>query len=52
VGASEARPARTLLRVPLPPRTGPVAALVGATLFWAGNYVLGAVAVREMTPSP
>jgi drug/metabolite transporter (DMT)-like permease len=50
VGASEARPARTLLRVPLPPRTGPVAALVGATLFWAGNYVLGAVAVREMTP--
>jgi drug/metabolite transporter (DMT)-like permease len=25
-------------------------ALVGATLFWAGNYVLGAVAVREMSP--
>lgn len=34
----------------LPARTGPVLALVGATLFWAGNYVLGAVAVREMTP--
>lgn len=25
-------------------------ALVGATLFWACNYVLGAVAVREMSP--
>jgi drug/metabolite transporter (DMT)-like permease len=36
--------------VPLPARTGPVVALVGATLFWAGNYVLGAVAVREMSP--
>jgi len=36
--------------VPLPARTGPVAALVGAALFWAGNYVLGAVAVREMSP--
>ena len=36
--------------MPLPARTGPVAALVGATLFWAGNYVLGAVAVREMSP--
>jgi drug/metabolite transporter (DMT)-like permease len=36
--------------VPLPARTGPVVALVGATLFWAGNYVLGAVAVQEMTP--
>lgn len=23
---------------------------MGATLFWAGNYVLGAVAVREMSP--
>lgn len=34
----------------LPARTGPVLALVGATLFWAGNYVLGAVAVREMSP--
>lgn len=37
-------------RVHLPARTGPVLALVGATLFWAFNYVLGAVAVREMTP--
>jgi drug/metabolite transporter (DMT)-like permease len=36
--------------VPRPARTGPVVALVGATLFWAGNYVLGAVAVREMSP--
>lgn len=36
--------------MPLPARTGPVVALVGATLFWAGNYVLGAVAVQEMTP--
>jgi drug/metabolite transporter (DMT)-like permease len=36
--------------VHLPARTGPVLALVGATLFWAGNYVLGAVAVREMSP--
>jgi drug/metabolite transporter (DMT)-like permease len=27
-----------------------VLALVGATLFWAGNYVLGAVAVQEMSP--
>jgi drug/metabolite transporter (DMT)-like permease len=36
--------------VPLPARTGPVVALVGATLFWAGNYVLGAVAVQEMSP--
>lgn len=36
--------------MPLPARTGPVLALVGATLFWAGNYVLGAVAVREMSP--
>nr|WP_240934528.1 DMT family transporter [Cellulomonas sp. IC4_254] len=34
----------------MPARTGPVLALVGATLFWAGNYVLGAVAVREMSP--
>lgn len=34
----------------LPARTGPLVALVGATLFWAANYVLGAVAVREMTP--
>jgi len=34
----------------VPPRTGPVLALVGATLFWAGNYVLGAVAVRELSP--
>ncbi|WP_308160854.1 DMT family transporter [Cellulomonas sp. GbtcB1] len=36
--------------MPLPARTGPVLALVGATLFWAGNYVLGAVAVQDMTP--
>lgn len=36
--------------MPLPARTGPVVALVGATLFWAGNYVLGAVAVRELSP--
>jgi drug/metabolite transporter (DMT)-like permease len=36
--------------VPLAARTGPVVALVGATLFWAGNYVLGAVAVQEMSP--
>lgn len=36
--------------MPLPARTGPVLALVGATLFWAGNYVLGAVAVQEMSP--
>lgn len=34
----------------LPARTAPVVALVGATLFWAANYVLGAVAVREMSP--
>lgn len=34
----------------LPARSGPVLALVAATLFWAGNYVLGAVAVREMSP--
>lgn len=27
-----------------------VAALVGATLFWAGNYVVGAAAVRELSP--
>ncbi|WP_454051528.1 DMT family transporter [Cellulomonas sp. Marseille-Q8402] len=36
--------------MPRSARTGPVLALVGATLFWAGNYVLGAVAVREMSP--
>lgn len=34
----------------LPARTAPLIALVGATLFWAANYVLGAVAVREMSP--
>src|SRR5688500_4787763 len=27
-----------------------VAFLVGATLFWAGNYVVGAAAVREVSP--
>lgn len=36
--------------MPLPAKTGPVAALVGATLCWAGNYVVGAVAVRAMSP--
>lgn len=36
--------------MPRPARTGPLLALVGATLFWAGNYVLGAVAVQEMSP--
>ncbi|MEV7972261.1 DMT family transporter [Cellulomonas sp. NPDC089187] len=27
-----------------------IAALVGATLFWAGNYVVGAAAVEELSP--
>jgi drug/metabolite transporter (DMT)-like permease len=31
-------------------RVGSVAALVGATLFWAGNYLIGASAVREISP--
>lgn len=31
-------------------RARAVAFLIGATLFWAGNYVVGASAVRDMTP--
>lgn len=31
-------------------RAGGAAALIAATLFWAGNYVLGHVAVATMTP--
>lgn len=31
-------------------RLKPALFMVGAALFWAGNYVIGAVAVRTMTP--
>ncbi|HEY0186869.1 MAG TPA: DMT family transporter [Cellulomonas sp.] len=36
--------------MPRAARIGSVAALVGATLFWAINYVVGAAAVREVSP--
>lgn len=31
-------------------RAGAITALIAANLFWAGNYVVGATAVREMDP--
>jgi drug/metabolite transporter (DMT)-like permease len=31
-------------------RSWPLVAIVLATLFWAGNYVVGAIAVRSMSP--
>jgi drug/metabolite transporter (DMT)-like permease len=34
----------------MPPKAKAVLFLVGATLFWAGNYVVGAAAVRSMSP--
>ena len=34
----------------MPPQARAYTYLVGATLFWAGNYVVGAAAVRSMSP--